>query len=150
MKRCIALMLTLAFVGIYASAAQSKFPCRNWLRLTEPQKTGLIGALIKRAGEDKVNISLPTEYYVEALDTLIKRYADTENEKALDASLGLTFHTIAAMEGDWDNGEDPVEHARKLMGEELFEAFKKMYPEKYKNLLEKSRKKGESQKKSEG
>jgi hypothetical protein len=136
----------LVAVGLSAPviAAQSKFPCRNWLSLTPVQKVAIIGAVIKRAKEDKVTINLPADYYVAELDKLIQRYVDTENEKALDAPLGITFHTIAAMEGDWDNGEDPLEHARKFMGEEMFKVFKKMYPEKYKKLEEKNRQKNDS------
>ena len=136
-------MVILLAVSSAASVtqAQSKFPCRNWLRLAQGPKLYLLRKFIETAKEDKTILRLSAEYYVEELDKLIRRYADTENEKALDAPLGLTIHTIAAMEGDWDNGEDPLEHARKFMGEELFEAFKKMYPEKYKKLVERSKKK---------
>lgn len=122
----------LVAVGLSAPVitAQSRFPCRNWLSLTPVQKVALIGVVIKLAKEDKVTIKLPPDYYVGELDKLIQRYVDAENEKALDAPLGITFHTIAAMEGDWENGEDRLEHAGKFMGEELFKAFKKMYPGK--------------------
>jgi hypothetical protein len=103
------------------------------------QKEAIIAGVIKRAKEDNVTIKLPADYYVEELDKLIQKYVETENEEALGSPLGLTFHTIAAMEGDWDNGDDPLEHAQKLMGDKLFKSFKKMYPEKYKKLEEKSR-----------
>jgi hypothetical protein len=59
--------------------------------------------------------------------------------EGLDGSLGVVIHTLAAMEGDWDNGENKLEHAKKWMGPAHFEVFKQTYPEKYKRLLEASK-----------
>ncbi len=46
------------------------------------------------------------------------------------------IHTIAAMDGDWDNGENRLEHAKKLLGPDNFTWFKDMFPQKYARLLE--------------
>jgi hypothetical protein len=34
------------------------------------------------------------------------------------------------MEGEWDNGKDKLEHAKKWIGSEQFELFKQNHPEK--------------------
>jgi hypothetical protein len=114
---------------------QSKFTCRDWSNLPKEQKQPIIQAFIDQAKSDNVVLKLSAEYYVRELDALIKTYAETKNDGALNASLGITIHTIAAMEGDWNNGENKLEHAKKFMGADNFEAFRKRYPEKYKRLL---------------
>lgn len=134
----LAILICISLAGPLA-AGQSKFSCRNWLELAPAQRIALVEAVIKFAKEDGVEIRLPTEYYAEEINKLIQRYTETHNEKALDTSLGVTFHTIAAMEGDWDDGKDLLEHAKKFMGEDIFKTFKEMYPEKYNKLEEKSR-----------
>jgi hypothetical protein len=41
------------------------------------------------------------------------------------------------MEGDYDNGKDKVAFAKEYMGEDGFQMYKKMYPEKYEKLIRK-------------
>jgi hypothetical protein len=103
--------------------------------LDEASKIGIMRGFIQNAAADKVVMKLTPEYYVHEIDALVKTYVDTKNDKALDTPLGATIHTIAAMEGDWGNGEPPLDHAKKWMGD-WFEYFKKMYPEKYQKLVE--------------
>lgn len=121
-----------------APLAQSGFPCRRWLELQPTTKFQLITGLIEMARRDGTVIERPAAYYVSELDSLIGRYAATGNDAALDTSLGVTFHTIAAMEGDWGNGEDPLEHAKNFLGDS-FPTFQQLYPAKYQHLIELSR-----------
>ena len=46
-------------------------------------------------------------------------------------NLGNIFKTIAVMEGDYDNGKDKVAVAKEYMGEDGFQMYQRMYPEKY-------------------
>jgi hypothetical protein len=112
------------------ASAQSKFSCGDWMTLPQEQKQPLIEAFIAQAKKDKVIMCLPAAYYVKELDALIKTYDDAQRQ----SSLGATIHTIAAMEGDWGNGEDKLEHAKKWMGPN-FEIFKEKYPDKYQKLI---------------
>jgi hypothetical protein len=84
--------------------------------------------------EKEVQIRLTPDYYVKELDSLLEIYKRNNDEGALASSLGVAFHTIAAMEGDWGNGEPKLEHAKNWMGS-WFEKFKELYPEKYEKLL---------------
>jgi len=47
----------------------------------------------------------------------------------------VALHTLAAMDGDWDNGEPKLEHARRWMGD-WFETFRIRFPDKYRRLVE--------------
>ena len=143
MRRYVALLtiLSVTISPALIAHAQAKFPCRAWLGLVPFQKVHLIDTFIGRKKKEKVILRLPAKYYIEELDTLIQVYVDTQDEKALNAPMNVMIQTVAAMEGDWGNGEDPLEHARKFMGKEQFDTFKKVHPEKYKRLVEKSHEK---------
>jgi hypothetical protein len=122
----------------------SDYPCRKWLTLDEPTRLAVIEKSIELAKAQGVIIRLPAPGYVAALDRLIGSYQAGKNEKALDSSLGLAFHILAAMEGDWDDGESKVEHAKRWLGPKLFEAFREKYPAKYQHLVELDRAAGKT------
>ncbi len=122
----------------------SDYPCRKWLTLDEPTRAAVIEKAIELAKAQGVTIRLPASGYVAALDRLIGRYQEEKNEKALDSPLGLAFHILAAMEGDWDDGESKVEHAKLWLGPKLFEAFREKYPAKYEHLVELDRAAGKT------
>lgn len=138
--KIVTFLLILFFTNTHLCIAQqSKFTCKDWMKLDENFKTVLIGRVIQMNKDNGTIIKLSPKYYVDEIDKLISTYVETNNNEALNSSLGVTFHTIAAMEGDWDNGEDKLEHAKNLMGPDIFDYFKKNYPEKYKHLLELSK-----------
>ena len=83
-----------------------------------------------------VIIRFSPEYYVKELDSTIANSIRNHDEKGLTYSVGIMLHTIAAMDGDWDNGENKLEHAKKLLGPAVFEEFKNTFPQKYAKLLE--------------
>ncbi len=117
--------------------AQSRFNCTQWRDLSPEVKLQLLTALIAMAKQrEMVTIRLSPEYYVRELDALINRYVSTNNQEALKGSVGVTWKTIVVMEGDWDNGEDPLDYAQKIMGRELFDTFRKIYPDKYQHLVD--------------
>jgi hypothetical protein len=120
-------------------AEKSQFTCRDWMALERPSKIAIISLVIKMSKEDHIEINQSPMYYVAELDDLIKVYMETKNEEALDSSVGVTFHTIAAMDGDWGKGEPKLEHARSWMGE-WFEVFKTRFPEKHAKLVSESEK----------
>ena len=136
----VAVVITLTALIVvpqsYSLPSKNKtgFSCRRWLELDQPTKVALIQGIIKLAHEDNVEIRLSPEYYVKEIDSLIHTYLATDNEEALDTSLGATFRTIAVMDGDWDNGEPKLEQAKKWLGP-FFYSLEELYPEKYRNLL---------------
>lgn len=115
---------------------KSQFPIREWSKLSEQQKVGVVSVAIDLARQDGTEIHLPPGYYVAELDSLRQTYVNTGNEDALDSSVGVTFKTIAIMEGDWGNGEGKVDQAKRVFGPELFEEFRTRYPDKYQHLIE--------------
>src|SRR6266516_1509879 len=132
-------LLTLVLCGASAASlkAQSKFNCTQWRDLSPEVKRQLMSALIALAKQrDMVTIRLTPEYYVHELDALINRYVSTNNQDALKGSVGIAWKTIVVMEGDWDSGEDPLDYAQKFMGKELFDTFRKIYPDKYQHLVD--------------
>lgn len=133
--------ILISAVGLLACCVgaeqQSKFTCRDWAKLSAERKLQIIQRAIELAKEQKVVLKLSATYYVKELDALVANYTETKHESGLDSSVGVTLHTIAAMEGDWGNGENKLLHARKWMGAEGFAEFKKQYPEKYQKLCEK-------------
>lgn len=118
------------------------FRMREWGSLSDAQKNQILAQVIDRAREQGTFIHLHAAYYVAQLDALRRTYVRTGNESGLDASVGLTFKTIAVMEGDWDNGQGRVEQARALLGPEVFEEFKRLHPDKYRHLIELDRRSG--------
>ena len=135
----VAGLLTPIFCGAFASSvrAQSKFNCSQWRALSPEMKLPLMEALISMARQrDSITIRLSAEYYVRELDALINRYVETNNQEALKGSVAIAWKTIVVMEGDWDNGEDPLDYAQKFMGKDLLDTFRKIYPEKYQHLVD--------------
>lgn len=134
MRASITFILLLLFLTNHASA-EAQFSCRKWLELTQVQKIQAVEAFIQVAKEeDGIILRLSPLYYAREVDDLIKTYAETENEDALDSSVGTAIHSIAAMEGDWDKGENKLKHAMKYMGPEAFRVFKERFPDKYERL----------------
>src|SRR5271169_6843433 len=87
------------------SFGQSKFSCRKWTQLSSQTKLAVLTMVMKmHADSENIKFKFLPSYYVSELDTLIKTYLDTRNEDAMNSSLGLTFRTIAVMDGDWNNG----------------------------------------------
>jgi len=94
-----------------------------------------MAGLVEVGKAEGVTIRLSPSYYVRELDFLVEGYLKRGDHAGLCSPLGIVFHTIAAMEGDWGNGEPPLDHAKKWMGE-WFETFRELYPEKYQRLLD--------------
>jgi hypothetical protein len=115
-------------------SGRSKFTLKNWTDLDGASKIGVIQGVIQRAREDRIILRLPAEYYVKEIDSMAARVAEKNDPEGLAAPVGTIIHTLAAMEGDWDNGEDRLEHARKWMGPDDFTFFRQHYPDKYARL----------------
>jgi hypothetical protein len=114
---------------------QSQFTGREWVTLGTAVKLQLIRGVIEEAKKNNVILRLSAEYYVKELDATIENAIRNHDALGASTSLGIMLHTIAAMEGDWDNGEGELEHAKKWLGPEHFESFKNAYPQKYARLL---------------
>ena len=84
----------------------------------------------KKAG---VIIKLPSEHYVREITSDI--YNSIVKGDVVVLELANIFKTLAIMEGDYDNGKDKVAVAKEYMGEDGFQMYKKMYPEKYEKLI---------------
>lgn len=111
------------------------FSLHDWQSKDNNFKIALMRRYIQVAREDKVFLRLPAEYYVKEIDLLIVNSIKNGESSALNNALSITIKTIAIMEGDWDNGENKLELAKKHMGPKIFEDFKSRYPDKYNKLL---------------
>ena len=114
--------------------AQSKFPASEWMNKDTKFKLQIVKGFISIAKGNSVVIRFPTEYYVKEVDGIIENSIKNHDEKGQGTPVGILIHTIAAMDGDWDNGENRLEHAKKFLGPEYFEFFKKEFPQKYARL----------------
>ena len=127
----ICILLT---IGATASGP-SRFTLAQWNNLDIYLKLDTIKGVIEMAKKDNVIITLSPEYYVAELDAVIVNSVKNRDENHIKTtSVGIAFHTIAAMEGDWGNGENKLEHAKKWMRSKNFEDFKIRYPMKYNKL----------------
>ncbi len=136
-KAAIVLLLTFG-IGLNSCAAvqaQSKFPASEWMKKDTKFKLQIVKGFIEVAKSNGVMIRFPSEYYVKEVDGIIENSIKNHDEKGLSSSVGIMIHTIAAMDGDWDNGENRLEHAKKFLGPEYFEFFKKQFEQKYSRLL---------------
>ena len=131
----IAFACSVFVLGSTRADGQSQFTSRRWLQLDGPTKLAVLHEFIELARRDRIHIRQSPEYYVRELDALAELYLRTDNQQALDSSLGVALHTLAAMDGDWDNGEPKLEHARRWMGD-WFETFRTRFPDKYRRLVE--------------
>jgi hypothetical protein len=84
---------------------RSKFTLKNWRGLDSSSKVSVINGVIQRAKEDRIILRLPAEYYVKEIDSMATRATEKDDPNGLAAPVGTIIHTIAAMEGDWDNGK---------------------------------------------
>ena len=131
--------MCLAVYLVPAVPAQPRVPVRAWLSYSSETKLALLRGFIDHARKDNVRMELPAEYYVQELDSLVKNSIANNDTAGLDTTpLGLAIHAIAAMEGDWGNGENKCDHAKTLMGPDEFEQFKARYPAKHDRLCVKS------------
>jgi hypothetical protein len=131
---CIAVTM-----GALAGEKKTAFSLRAWNGKDNAFKTKFVTSFIAVAKGNGVTIRVPVEYYVKEIDLLIQNSVKNGDEQSLDNGWVISFKTIAAMEGDWDNGEDKLQFAQELMGPEIFKQFMKTYPDKYEKLLKQSK-----------
>ena len=110
----------------------------TWILASRESKIKLIDQL-KKIFKDKENVTikLPDSYYVDEVNgVLYNSIKNGDIDESKKRGLGVTFVTIAMMDGDYDSGKNSrVEELRKHMGEEMFNRYKKEYPEKYEYLF---------------
>jgi hypothetical protein len=123
---------------LQAEDKKPAFTLRDWITKDAEVKRTLVQGYIDVAKDHKVIIRLQAEHYCKEIDSLVQRMMKNGDEAGLDASVGTVIKTIAVMEGDWDNGKNKLEYAKKFMGPAMFEDFMKQYPEKYNKLLKES------------
>ncbi|MEI8349871.1 MAG: hypothetical protein WCI77_06935 [Candidatus Omnitrophota bacterium] len=107
-----------------------------WIVWPREGKIALVDSLKKIFLEKEgTKINNPSEYYVDIINTALYN-SICENKLKNTKGIKALFVTTVLMEGDFDNGEDKVELLKNHLGEKLFEAYKKEYPEKYQYLVE--------------
>ena len=114
-------------------AIENKNTVAIWILLDHSTRLSLIDNLRELNKKDGVIISLPSEYYVSEMTGDI--YNSIANGDVVVMELGNILRTIAVMEGDYGNNKDKVAFAKEYMGEDGFQMYKSMYPEKYEKLI---------------
>lgn len=115
-----------------------EFSFDTWFKLKQLHKASIIKETIRLHQCDNVIIGLPAEYYIRELDAVMFNLFinDNKNREIMKTiSISVSFHTIAAMEGDWDNGENKLLHAINWMGPDTTKELKRLFPAKYNKLL---------------
>jgi hypothetical protein len=128
--------LSITLIVYSAAQGQSKFPASEWMKKDTRTKLGIMQAFVEAAKRDGVIMRFSPEYYVKEVDTTIENAIKNHDERSLKTAVGVMIHTIGVMDGDWDNGQDRLEVAKKWLGPENFDGFKEMFPQKYARLLE--------------
>ncbi|NWG02081.1 MAG: hypothetical protein HXY44_04380 [Syntrophaceae bacterium] len=118
-----------------AALPRSKFTASNWMKLDTKVKLQVMKEVIALAKKDNVIIRFLPEYYVKEVDSTIENAIRNNDTRGLNMSVGIMIHTIAAMDGDWDNGESKFEHAQKWLGPEFLQLLRKESPKKYEMLF---------------
>jgi len=133
MRNSILVILSIMLVLVSEIAyPETKFTMRQWMQLDPTTKLAVIDVAIKNFANKKVLIRLPASHYVEELDGLAANTIANGNGDSLDGqSVAVSFKTIAVMDCDWDNGQNPLEFAKQLMGPKIFARFQVDFPEKY-------------------
>ena len=109
-----------------------------WLIMNRGEKIVMVDMLKKRFKRDGVVIDNPSNYYVDQINLVL--YRSIENSKFVireGDNLSILFETIAAMEGDYDDGsgKSKVDVLKEVVGEKAFKQYIDNHPEKYEYLL---------------
>lgn len=109
-----------------------------WIVASRDEKVKIVDVLkdLYRE-EEKAIIRNPSMYYVDEMNfvmftNILHKAYDYSEGKGLKILLG----TVAAMEGDYNDGKSRVEALRNFLGDKVFEQYKRDYPEKYQYLVE--------------
>ena len=95
----------------------------------------MIEMMIKMFRQSGVSIKKSSEYYVSELNSaLYKSLKQGDIGAEQKKGLGNLFKAFALMDADFDDGSNQIESLRDCIGEELFEDYKKRYPDKYERL----------------
>ena len=124
-------------INYYHSGHSYEFTLDVWKTLKQKQKEVAIKDAISLYKSDNVIISLSVDYYVRELDAMYMNYIHNRDKNGMGKiAISVSFPTIAAMEGDWNDGDNKVSHAMDWMGPNIFNEFKRLFPIKYNKLLE--------------
>lgn len=94
-----------------------------WTLLIDDQAKALtVSEYINRFHRQGVKINEPPEHYVQMIDQII-----TQNPEMLDRPFGELVQIVAIVDYDFDNGMDKDALARKVLGEQGFEANKQRF-----------------------
>lgn len=111
-----------------------------WIVLRRKDKLSLIEEIISIWKNDGITIKLAGEYYINEINSLLyESILNNDIDRNNLRGLGVMLKTIAVMEGDYDDGTDKLELLKSYLGEELFEKYKIMHPEKYRAIIEKQK-----------
>jgi len=122
-------------VNSFYNASASQFTMDDWKKYGYDNKIGIVNEIIQSARDDGIIIELPSSFYVKELDLIMLNFITSkDNDSLRNTSIGITFHALAAMEGDWGNGINKCEHAKDFLGEDAFADLKQLFPDKYNKL----------------
>ena len=117
---------------------EKKNTITTWIVISNKSRLSIIDNMRELNKKDGVIIRLSSEYYVREITGVIYNSIVKGDIEPTDVrGLGNIFKTIAIMEGDYDNGQDKVIVAKEYMGDDMFQVYKRMYPEKYEKLIKK-------------
>jgi hypothetical protein len=117
--------------------AQERNTIVMWLLLSHEEKKAVVDGLKENFRASGVVIEHPSDHYVSEINGIIYRSIITGDISSTNKKgLGTIFKTVALMDGDFDDGQNKIKALQDYIGQEKFEEYKKLYPDKYRHLLE--------------
>ncbi|MDD3375151.1 MAG: hypothetical protein PHY73_05460 [Candidatus Omnitrophica bacterium] len=105
-----------------------------WVGLSQEDKIKILGALIEIHRQEGTIVERHPVYYAKEIDKTLYIGLRKGTFREM-GGIGIVFKTIAVMDGDFDNGEDPKVLLESWMPVEVIEVFKQTYPKKYKRIF---------------
>ena len=107
-----------------------------WIVLRREDKVKLLDGLKEMFKQEDIIISKPSVGYVDQINrVMISNIKDGVPHQEGVPGIKCAFQTLAAMNGDYDDGRNRLEILREFLGEEMFEMYKEKKPRLYKYLL---------------
>ena len=108
-----------------------------WILMPEEEKLAVVEGLKAKFKQEDIAITNPSSYYVSEINGIIYKSIVTGDISSTNKKgLGVIFKTVALMDGDFQDGKNKLRSLQDYIGEEKFEEFRRLYPDKYQRLLE--------------
>jgi len=118
----------------YKKVAEEKDTLSAWVGFSQEDKIAILKVLIETFGKEGAVVKRSPVYYSREIDKILYNGLKSGTFREMKG-IGMIFKTIAILDGDFDNGEDPKVLLETWAPSEAIEAFKKNNPERYERVF---------------